>query len=298
MSETASTIHDLGYKRYLGTRRPPSTRWRVITRHQVASGWKGWWRYKIWLIAAVIATVIAAVFIFVASNKTLEIGRNLQSTFADFALPLSITLCNKIAFIISLTIGAGVIAGDMQSGAFIFYFARSTRPRDYLLGKLAGYGLLVAIPTIGGPFLVACMRIGFASYDGAADIVPHLWLLPKVLAIGALSTLVYTAVPLGFSAMVSNRRYALGMWAGYYMIAGGMFVGMGMKSGIPLGALDLANALSSFSAHLLDSPIRNERAMVGMAPALISIVGQVALSIGLIWYQLTNAQKAGVGGAT
>ena len=38
--------------------------------------------------------------------------------------------------------------------------------------------------------------------------------------------------------------------------------------------------------------------MVGIAPALISIFGQVSLAIGLIWYQLTNAQKAGVGGAT
>ena len=297
MSETASTIHDLGYKRYLGTRRPSSTRWRVITRHQIATGWKTWWRYKAWLVCAVINTVVAAMFIFVATGKTFHLGHGLATTFADFALPFSIGMFNKIGFLISLTIGAGVIAGDMQSGAFTFYFARSTRPGDYLLGKLAGYGLLIAIPTMGGPFLVACMRVGLAGYDNLSELVPQLWLLPKALAVGALSTLVYTAVPLGWSAMVSNKRYALGLWAGYYLIAGGVFTGIGMSTDTPLAAGDLAISLNSVAGYLFDTPIR-EKFMVGVTPALISIGVQAGLSIALIWYQLTTAQKAGVGGAT
>ena len=38
-------IHDLGYKRYVGERRARDTRWTVIMRHQVSTGWKTWWRY-------------------------------------------------------------------------------------------------------------------------------------------------------------------------------------------------------------------------------------------------------------
>ena len=33
-------IHDLGYKRYVGTRRSQGTRWRVIMREQISNGWK------------------------------------------------------------------------------------------------------------------------------------------------------------------------------------------------------------------------------------------------------------------
>jgi hypothetical protein len=150
---------------------------------------------------------------------------------------------------------------------------------------------------MGGPFLVACMRVGLAGYDNLSELVPQLWLLPKALAVGALSTLVYTAVPLGWSAMVSNKRYALGMWAGYYLIAGGVFAGIGMSTDTPLAAGDLAISLNSVAGYLFDTPIR-EKFMVGVTPALISIGVQAGLSIALIWYQLTTAQKAGVGGAT
>ena len=48
-----------------------------------------------------------------------------------------------------------MIAGDMQSGAFTFYFARSTRPIDYVLGKLGGLGVLVAGLVFVFPVIVA-----------------------------------------------------------------------------------------------------------------------------------------------
>ena len=60
VSEPAGTIHDLGYKRYVGTRRPPSTRWRVIVaqpdarRRGRAGGGS-----RLPLAVAVIVTVIA-----------------------------------------------------------------------------------------------------------------------------------------------------------------------------------------------------------------------------------------------
>ncbi|HEX2687325.1 MAG TPA: hypothetical protein VHN14_11945, partial [Kofleriaceae bacterium] len=66
---SAGQIHDLGYKRYVGSRRSVETRWTVIMRHQLATAWKTWWRYKVWLVAAVMATAIAAGFLYLASGK-------------------------------------------------------------------------------------------------------------------------------------------------------------------------------------------------------------------------------------
>ncbi len=296
-----SEIHDLGYKRYAGTRQEASRRWRVIMRNQIAHGWQTFFRYKAWLGAAVIVTAIAAVFIFIATSKTWHVGRGMQATFADMALPFAFDLFAKIAFVLSLRLGATIIAADFASGAFVFYFARSTRPIDYLAGKLAGYFLLVGAILIGGPFLIACMRIGLTTFDDAAAVVPQLWLLAKVVAVGIVGTIAYTAVPLGFSAMITNPRYALGVWAGWYVVAGSMANGIGHAMHLPLGALDIGHAFHSLTGYAVGSPIGIFGQQLDDLPlwaCLLSLGLQSALAIGAILIQLRHAQRSGVGGAT
>ncbi len=301
MSESA--IHDLGYKRYVGARQEASTRWRVIMRHQIASGWSSFWRFKAWLIATVIVVVIAAVFIFIATDKLVHMGHGISERMADVALPLAFDLCGKIAFIVSLCIGANIIAGDMQSGAFVFYFARSTRPLDYLLGKLTGYGVLVGIIYIGGPFVVALMRVGLAGVDDVSQLLPRLWLLPETLAIGLAGTIVYTAIPLAFSAMIANKRYALGVWGAWYIIGGMVVVGIGVVTHSPISSIDISTSLKVLTADMPDipgSPLAGSGGMLGLSAVacVISLAVQTVLAIGLIYFQLSHAQRSGVGGAT
>jgi len=66
---SAGQIHDLGYKRYVGSRRSIGTRWRVIMRHQIAAAWKGWWRFKPWLIAGILATSVSGGVLYFLSGK-------------------------------------------------------------------------------------------------------------------------------------------------------------------------------------------------------------------------------------
>lgn len=296
-----SEIHDLGYKRYVGTRQDASRRWRVIMRNTIAHGWQTFFRYKAWLGTAVIVTAIAAVFIFIATSKTWHLGHGIQTTFADMALPFAFDMFAKIAFILSLRLGAMIIATDFTSGAFVFYFARSTRPVDYLVGKLSGYFLLVAVILIGGPVLIALMRIGFTGYTDISELVPQLWLLPKVLAVGIAGTIAYTAVPLGFSAMIANPRYALGVWAGWYVIAGSMATAIGHAMHLPLGALDIGHAFHSVTSYALGNPIGlfGERLDdLPLSACLISLGVQSAAAVFAILVQLRHAQRSGVGGAT
>jgi hypothetical protein len=296
-----SEIHDLGYKRYVGSRQEASQRWRVIMRNTIANGWQTFFRYKAWLGAAVIVTAIAAVFIFIATSKAWHLGYGLQATFADMALPFAFDLFAKIAFILSLRLGATIIATDFASGAFVFYFARSTRPIDYLVGKLAGYFLLVGVIMIGGPILIALMRIGFTGYNDVSELVPQLWLLPEVIAVGLVGAIVYTAVPLGFSAMIANPRYSLGVWAGWYVIAGSMATGIGHVIHMPLGALDIGHAFHSVTAYALGNPIGifgQRLDDLPLAACLISLGVQSALAIFAIMVQLNHAQRSGVGGTT
>lgn len=302
-AKPAGTIHDLGYKRYVGTRRPPSTRWRVIMRHQIATAWKKWWRYKMPLFSAVVTAFIAGGYMYFASGRLLRSfgarSSDLIVTLADAALPLSIPFFCRAAFMLTLTLGATIVAADTQSGAFTFYYVRSIKPIDYVLGKLAGFGLLVASLVLVPPFLLAVFRLGMCQ--DLDDVVAHLHLLPKALLVGGLATVAYTAMPLALSSLVGNRRYALALWAAYYMIVGHIALGLSQLFWAPLGVFDIATAIQVIAYDLFDLHPILGKAWYGhltVNAAVIGLVAQSAIAIGILWYQVSRDQKSGVGGSS
>jgi ABC-type transport system involved in multi-copper enzyme maturation permease subunit len=293
-------IHDLGYKRYVGSRRSVGTRWTVIMRHQLAAAWKGWLRFKPWLIAAQLATAGAGTVLYLLRGELLRMlgGLGGQAVrFADGILPLSTVWYCKVGFLASLFLCSTVVAGDVQSGAFTFYFARSVRPRDYLLGKLAGLCLLLSLIMLVGPVLLAGLRLGLS--DDTAQLVAMLPVIPKALAIGVLGTLVYAAVPLGFSAVVSNPRQAMVLWAAYDVVFGTTMARIAGRGSAALAAFDLPSSLQSVSYALFDMRALDTRSVqlpVGLA--VISILGHTAIAIGLVLWRVRRAQQTGVGGAS
>lgn len=291
-------IHDLGYKRYVGTRRSLGTRWTVIMRHQIASAWKGWWRFKVWLICAVMVTVVTSVLLYTLQNNVFRrlSGFGPVTRFIDGILPDSTQWFCKVGFIVSLTISSMVVASDVQTGAFTFYFARSVRPRDYVLGKLAGLAVLLALIMLAGPVVLGGVRLGLS--DDLDQLIALLPILYKVLVIGVLGVLVYAAIPLGFSALIANRRYALALWAAYYLPIGWIALGLGFAVTPDIAALDLASALQAVSLHLFDLHAVGRRGEPSTTAALISILGHAALAIGVVIWRVRSAQQTGVGGAS
>jgi hypothetical protein len=294
-----SQIYDLGYKRYAGTRKGRGTRWTVIARNQVSLAWKGWIRWKLAFALALITTIVVGAILIILGSGTFRVleavsGRGI--TIADGIIPFTIgEFYTKCGFIIALTLGTLAIATDIQGGAMVFYFARSVRPRDYALGKLAGYGLVVASIMLGGPLVLAALRIGLAASSG--DIVNQLVILPKVLAVGVAGTLVYTAVPLAFSAIAANKRYAVGTFAAYYLIIGGIASVLGAVSKSPLAIIDFGNAIESFTFHLFDVQPFGRAPLLDMWAAVTSIAVFTIASIVLIFFRLREEGSAGVGGA-
>jgi hypothetical protein len=296
---SAGQIHDLGYKRYVGSRRAVSTRWTVIMRHQIATAWTGWWRYKVWLVAAFLITAVSSVLLYTLGDRLFRrIGGfgGVLTRFVDGILPDSTIWYCKAGFLVSLAISATVVAGDLQSGAFTFYFARSMRPRDYVLGKLAGLGAIMALIMAAGPLVLAGVRVGLSDdLDQAIAMLPMLY---KALAVGALGTLIYTAIPLGFSALIANRRHAMAVWAAYYLLVGWLALGLSLLTTPALAALDLASALHAVSLHLFGLQAVGRGSDPPTSAALIAILGHAAIAIGLVIWRVRLAQRTGVGGAS
>jgi hypothetical protein len=293
-------IHDLGYQRYVGPRRTAATRWRVIAREQLASAWKTWWQWKAALALAVIITCIGGALMFFFSGDTFRgaAGVGLRAlNFGDGMLPMSIEWYCRVGCYTSLVIGAWVIASDLQSGAFTFYFARSVRPRDYVLGKLVGYGLIIGSVVAVGPVLLAALRLGLC--DSLDDVVDHLALLPRALAIGVAAAVAYTAVPLGFSALLAKRSQALALWASYYLVVGSAVVFINFATGSRVVALDLSTDVAALSLDLFGvHPLwgRREKWHLTAEIAIASIVIQAVIAIAIVWWRVAREQKRGVGG--
>lgn len=302
-AKPAGTIHDIGYKRYVGTRRPPSTRWRVIMRHQLATAWTRWWRYKMSLFVAIVTAFVAGGYMYIAGGRLLR-GLGAKSgdvimTLADAALPLSIPFFCRAAFLLTVTLGATIVAADTQSGAFTFYYVRSIRPIDYVLGKLAGLGLLVASLVLVPPVLLALFRLGLC--ENLDDVVAHLHLVPKAMFVGALATLVFTALPLAASSLAANRGYALALWAAYYLIVGSIAVGLSQLGMPMLAALDIASAIQVIAYDLFElHPLLREKwfGHLSMEQAVIGLLVQAAVAVAILWFQVSRDQKTGVGGTS
>jgi hypothetical protein len=291
-----STIHDLGYKRYVGTRRAPATRWRVIARQQIAHAWKTWWRFKAPLGMAVIITCIAGGMMVFASDQRSRLGaaQTIVMKLVDSALPEALLWYFRAGFVVSLTISATQVASDMQSGAFTFYFARSIKPWHYVFGKLAGLWALLALITLAGPLVLGGLRVGIA--DSTDELLLLLPVLGKAALVGVIATIVYAAVPLGFSALLGARRQALALWAAYYLILGSMAYAIGTLSAGWVAALDLPHALQAVTYELWGLQYRTREAHIPLGAAIASLVGQVGLAIGLVAYRVRAAHLAGIGG--
>jgi ABC-2 type transport system permease protein len=292
------TIHDLGYRRYEGVRRSEATRWRVIARHQIAIAWKTWWRFKAAVGLAVVALSITGGMMMFASERKSSLGRAqmFAQRLIDTALPEAVIWFCRVGFLASLTLGATIIATDIQTGAFGFYFARSTRPRQYVLGKLVGLGVLTALIVAAGPLVLAGLRLGVA--DNTDELIELLPIIPKILAVGGLATLAYAFVPLGFSALLPNRRHALALWASYYLIVGAMAYALAHVASPAIGALDLPRAVQAVAFHLFDLQFREKDPEIPLDAAVTSLLAHGALSIALVVFQVRRAQRAGVGGAS
>jgi ABC-2 type transport system permease protein len=304
MSEPApvGTVHDLGYKRYAGSRRTQGTRWQVIARHQVRAAWKTFWRFKLPLLLAVLNTTVFGILM---SQDQIKAGMRTMTPIFGSTPPEDLLLFmsyggvtgwyDRITFIASLFIAAGTIAGDTQSGAFQFYFARPVRTFDYVLGKLAGLWFLFALILIGGPLILAGIRLGM--YGDGAMALANVALLGKVVLIGALGALAYAAVPLAISALVPNRRYGLAMWATYWIVVGTIMSVVGATSNAPMvSVLDISGAIQGMAFHLFDISFQQGRPPPSLPWAIGGLLIHAGAAIVIIYVRVARARSSGVGG--
>jgi hypothetical protein len=296
VTEPVEPIRDLGYERYAGERRPASMRWRVLARRQITSAWENWWHYKLALAIAVVVTCVFGGMMYFFTDTAMFRGfrwvGGLTMSIADGAVPASLQWYRRAAFVLSTATAATAIASDRQSGAFALYIVRSTRPVDYIVGKLAAVIALVGSLAIIGPCFLALLRLGL--YDDAARVVQHLNLVSNVVVIGVLTTLVYAIVPLAISSLFASRAQAVAVWAVYWLVIGSICAALGAMTTGWISAFDLPSALDSLTNQLFGLHL-TKRLQIPFEVALGSILVHVGAALAIIAVSVRRAHHRGFG---
>jgi ABC-type transport system involved in multi-copper enzyme maturation permease subunit len=177
-------------------------------------------RHRVW---AIIGTGLrheirrpAAIFTVGVGTAITTISSIVLVLFAPFlmgqqALDLSFfyTPASNIAMLIfvtlmAATVGAGLIADDLDSMALTLYLSRPLTAADYLVAKAAILGTLTALiavlPLVITPLLTALL--GLFPWDIALEAVGISILL------GLLFTAFFTALTLFLSSLTRRRAYA------------------------------------------------------------------------------------------
>jgi ABC-type transport system involved in multi-copper enzyme maturation permease subunit len=301
----AGRIHDLGYQRYVGARRSQATRWRVITRQLLAFAWKRWTRYRLWLgSTTVLLAVLAGVLVWVRT-KGLEVAGAEDTAAGEIVVSAvdqvvfgAFSWFTKPAFLLTLTVGCGVIASDLRSGAFSFYFVRPVRPGDYVLGKFVALALLHAGLVLAPLLVLTLVRVGVA--ETSAQLVEALGYLPRALLIGGLASLAYAAASLGVSAVSRSTGINLAVWCGYHLVFTLVVAGIALQVGVPaLAVVDTGVAINALVADLFDAPMAGGGVELPSALAGgLALAAYVVAGLGLAYWRVRGAALQGIGGGS
>jgi len=104
-------------------------------------------------------------------------------------------------------------------------------------------------------------------------------------------------VPLALSSLVTSRRYAVALWAAYYMVVGNMAFGLSHVMSPSLAAIDIPSAMQTVTLHLFDLEVLSFTKMT-FTTAVVGLLAQSGIAIAILWYQVSRDHRTGVGGSS
>lgn len=210
-------IHDQGYARYTGARRPPGRAWWVIGRN----GIRRLFSSKLFLLVLLFAWMqffVRGVVFYLAANFPDVEGfiAPTPATFRDFFDSQAF-----FVFVVAIYTGAGAIANDRHTNALPLYLARPLTRWEYVGGKLAVVMAFLLLITWVQALLLLVLQ---TMFTGSLDFVrEHAFLLPAVTAYGFLQSLVAGITIVALSSLSTSARYVGILYAGAVIFTGSMF---------------------------------------------------------------------------
>jgi ABC-2 type transport system permease protein len=195
-----SPIHDQGYRRYGGGREPHGRRWWVIARAGLLARIKER-RVIALLLAAWLPFLVRAVQIYASANfQQVAFLAPTPQMFREFLGQQELFI-----FIVSILIGAGLIADDRRANALQIYLSKPLMRSEYILGKLAILFTFLVLVTLLPALLLLFLKVMF---DGSFLFLKNnLFLVPAIVVGSLLQVTLASFTMLALSSLSKSARY-------------------------------------------------------------------------------------------
>ena len=209
-------IHDHGYARYTGTRRPPGQAWAVIAvagiRDMLAAR-----PFLFVLLFAWLQFFVRAVMFYLAANvPQADVIAPSPATFRDF-----FDQQGFFVFVVAVYAGAGLIASDRRVNALQIYLSKPLTRVEYIAGKLAVVMVFLALVTWAPALLLLVLQ---TMFTGSLSFVrEHAFLIPAITLFGFLYVLLASITVLALSSLSTSARYAGMLYAGAVIFSEAVF---------------------------------------------------------------------------
>jgi ABC-2 type transport system permease protein len=193
-------IHDQSYRHYAGGRAAPGRSWAVIAW----AGIRTLIRKRAFmglLIFAWVPFVVRAVQLYISANyPQAAILSPSAETFRQF-----LEQQDFFVFIITVYVGAGLIANDRRANALQIYLSKPLMRSEYIAGKLAVlFGFLVFI-TLVPAMLLLFLKVMF---DGNFTFLKsNLFIVPAITIAALLQVTLASFTMLALSSLSKSARY-------------------------------------------------------------------------------------------
>jgi len=222
-------IHDQGYRRYGGRRRPHGTAWWVIARQQIRTVLSQK-RYLALLLLAWIPFVARVVQIYLAANFQ-------QAAFLATSAQLFRSFLDQQGLAVFLLIvgASGAIADDRRANALQVYLSKPLTRIEYIAGKLFAPLAFVLSVTLLPALLLLIVHVAFAG--SLTFVTQNLYLLPAILLYSIALALLGTFTMVALSSLSKSRRFTALTFTGLFFFTTAMYQVLQRITGSRLWAL-------------------------------------------------------------
>lgn len=274
-------VHDQGYQRYGGHRVGPGRAWQVITR----AGIRAFVSRRAFLGLLLLSWtpfLAGAVQVYLSSSfeQAAFLAPN-NRTYWDF-----LERQGSFAFLITVWVGAGLIADDRRANALSLYLSKPLTITDYVVGKLAILLLLLAAVIWAPAMALLLVQSAFA---GSLEFVrTHLSLVPAITVYSLVAIGVSSLTMLALSSLSSSSRFVGIMYAGVVFFTQAITRVLSSATGMPvwdhlspLGALDRVGQ-AIFGLDGAGQP--------GLGPALILLTVLAVASVAILRWRVRGVE--------
>jgi ABC-2 type transport system permease protein len=200
----------------LGSRESAGTAWMVIARNGILTIARK--RLFIGLLLfSWLFVVYDAVRIYLSANfPQLAILSMTAEGFRGF-----LNQQDFFVFVITVWVGAGLIANDRRANALQIYLAKPLTRMEYVAGKLVILATFLLLVTWVPTMLLLVLQVAFSG--SFTFLRQNLYLFPAVTVFAGIQVLVSAFTMLALSSMSKSSRYVAIMYAGVYFFSHAMF---------------------------------------------------------------------------